>query len=273
MDLKGLKEKFHEKDASFSSKFHKKDSNGKKEISTLKIIITLFFLVIITFYIGGLIVYGDTDTEEEITPELPEKFVKLVLNTETINLDENRTNFTLNGTTEAEAIINIESEELNLSNVSIKTDEKGQFKYTFEMPTSVEKASIKITAKKTGLNTTSRTIKINRNIPIEPAESAEPVSKADFKVRVSYNGEYYFEYSYLPFVSGSSKGTEGFGSNTYDIDDTVNGITLSVTGAYGGSGTLKVEILKDGSVVAQKSSSGVNPQVSIDYDYTKGQTY
>ena len=91
MDLNDLRKKFHELDSNFSSYFHEKDSTGKKELLKLETILTIFCLMIITLLIAGSTFPNHEKIEGEIVPEIPEKGVKLVLNTETIKLDENRT--------------------------------------------------------------------------------------------------------------------------------------------------------------------------------------
>ncbi|MCL2157256.1 MAG: hypothetical protein FWH54_04455 [Methanobrevibacter sp.] len=72
MSLKGLREKFHNLDAKFSSVFHKEE-DGMKKPSWAKIIPTWLFLIIVLSLISSLAISSYTvEVHEELTPTFSE---------------------------------------------------------------------------------------------------------------------------------------------------------------------------------------------------------
>lgn len=68
------------------------------------------------------------------------------LNTDYVYLTQNATNFTIGGTTNAGATVNITSEELKLNQTPIKVNTNGEFKYMVKVPKKVGFGKITISA-------------------------------------------------------------------------------------------------------------------------------
>jgi hypothetical protein len=158
MDLKDLRENFHEIDRKISSNFHKEDKiTGEKKISGGKVLILFLALVIIGFFafttISGL-VYNLEPSEQ----------TSLSLNTAIANIGD-KTNFTIHGQTNIGANVTISSEELNLSSVPVKVDENGKFEYTIKVPSNVESATVYVSAKAEGKDSVRKYIDIKRDTP------------------------------------------------------------------------------------------------------------
>lgn len=173
MNLKDLKEKFHDLDVKFSSKFHKKDNlTGTKKISSGRVLILLFGLGIISFTILAIITATIYDSESL-------EQTNLILNTEIADIS-NKTNFTIHGQTDIGANVTISSEKLKLSSVTVKVDKNGKFKYTVNIPDNVDSAFVYILAETEDKNSTNKSVYITRGVfESEPTGSVESDETTD----------------------------------------------------------------------------------------------
>lgn len=173
MDLKDLRDKFHEVDAKFSSEFHKKDNfRGTKNISSRKVLILLFGLVIISFLILVVMAVNVYDSESL-------EQTNLTLNTEIADIS-NKTNFTIHGQTDLGSNVTISSEKLKLSSVTVKVDKNGKFKYTVNIPDDVDSAFVYVLAETEDKNSTNKSVYITKGVfESEPTGSVESDETTD----------------------------------------------------------------------------------------------
>ena len=90
----------------------------------------------------------------------------LSVNNSNISIDNITTNLTINGTSEANATINITATDLNVDNATIKVGPDGKFKYTLKIPVNVTDTKVTVSAQNRDKFVNSQEITIQR--PITP---------------------------------------------------------------------------------------------------------
>ncbi len=97
-------------------------------------------------------------------------------------------------------------------------------------------------------------------------ESGDSGSSGDgYQVRVSYDGEWSGSFGSM----GESRTVDGTGAKTIDIDmddEMLNMVSATVQKLEAGDGEMTVEILNDGEVVEEKSTSAEHGVVTISYE-------
>lgn len=133
---------------SFNNWWNGQSTNGKAITGILAFCIGMFLLIIV---VGAL---------------APES-TALSVNNSNAQIDENTTEFIINGTTEKNAKVYISSSDLNLTNVEIAVDNKtGNFQYKLVMPVDITDINVKVSAKSPDKVEYSKSITIQR--PLTP---------------------------------------------------------------------------------------------------------
>jgi hypothetical protein len=113
------------------------------------------------------------NTTEELTIQRP--VTPLTINP--INqLDNQTTTVTIEGKTDPQATVKLDSNDLKIQNITIQPNSNGTFKYTITVPLNTTKASIHIETKSPGKKSNSQNIDITRIIPqpVTPTNTSNP---------------------------------------------------------------------------------------------------
>lgn len=152
MEIKELREKFHDEDRKFSSNFYNADGKGIKKPSWGKIIITWLITIIAMSIIVGAIssaIFYEPETN-------------LHLNSTNAIIGANETNYTIMGSTDVNASVHLSSSELKLNNVSITVDSNGNFKYDLTIPQNITDVNVEVNSIATGKTENQAIILIER---------------------------------------------------------------------------------------------------------------
>jgi hypothetical protein len=127
-----------------------------------------------------------TETDVNITAKSPEKSQNGVkvniqrpitpLTINAINISSNATTLVIKGKSDPNADIKINCKNLNLKNVQLKADEKGNFNQTINVPINLNEIEIEGTAKAIGKRTNTKKITITR---VQPTSKSTENSTSD----------------------------------------------------------------------------------------------
>jgi hypothetical protein len=147
----------------------KTENKEKSKNNSKKIAYLLIILVTIIIITATIITIKDTTTP----------VTNMTLNTDYVYLTQNSTNFTISGTTNAGATINITSEELNLNQTPIKVDANGKFKYVVKVPKKVGFGKLTISALAKNKKPNSTSIEFKRTKPKTKTTTSENTVKKE----------------------------------------------------------------------------------------------
>ncbi len=151
MDLKELREKFHNYDAKFSIDFHNIDKKtGKKELSLGKTLLMFFAMIAI-----GIFVMLAINT---LIPQ-----TNLSLDQTNTTISESQTTCVIKGYTEPGATVKVSSRELNLNDISIDVKDTGYFEYNLKIPLNVDSAEITVISSIENKIDSKKSLTVNRD--------------------------------------------------------------------------------------------------------------
>ncbi|MGB9980121.1 Ada metal-binding domain-containing protein [Methanobacterium sp.] len=154
---------------------------------------------------------------EEITIQRP--ITPLTIN-QIPEIDNNTKNVTIEGDTDPQAVITVNSNELNVTNLVIHPDSKGHYKQVIQVPLNTTRASISVTAKSVGKRASNvLTANVTRITPQPaPQPPAQPAPAQPAPATTTQN-------------TGSSPSGEG----SYSPSSPESGLSSSDSGTYIGN--------------------------------------
>lgn len=127
-------------------------------------------------------------------------------------IDNNTKNVTVEGNSDPQAVITVNSDELNIHNFVIHPDSKGHYKQVIQVPLNTTSASILVTAKSVGKRGSSvLTVYITRAVP-QPAPQAPAQTPTDTTTQNAGSSSSSGSSGYYSSTGSSSSSSAGSGA-------------------------------------------------------------